>query len=292
LDLEQLRTFLALADTKSYSKTAGRLFVTQSTISKRIVELEKEVGEVLFIRERSGSTLTKAGSAMYEYAERIVNTEATMRLRVQEQGHYRGRLVIATVYAYYDPTLVDVLRRYMEARPSISVQVRFGHTNAIRNEIGQAVADIAFTHHPTEHPDITCRLVDEDQIVLVADGLNTAYPNGIPHELIRELPMVYSHFLYDTTREWLFPKGWQFAMEVGIAKNTVPLIIGSHWYTLLAKRLVEAELASGRLRSIPILGASPPPVRYYMSYRNESTREVAVQDWIAFYGAERPTATS
>ena len=48
---EQLKTFLIIVETKSFSRTAETLFITQSSVSKRIHALEKEVGQILFNRD-------------------------------------------------------------------------------------------------------------------------------------------------------------------------------------------------------------------------------------------------
>ena len=57
MNTEQLETFLALAETKNFSRCAQRLIISQSAVSKRIFELEKELGQTLFHRS-GGVALT------------------------------------------------------------------------------------------------------------------------------------------------------------------------------------------------------------------------------------------
>ena len=58
MDIESIRTFLILADTKNYTKTADQLFVAQSTVTNRIMELERELGARLYERTNRRVFLT------------------------------------------------------------------------------------------------------------------------------------------------------------------------------------------------------------------------------------------
>ena len=58
MDTETLRTFVALSSYRNYTKTADALFVAQSTVTNRILELEKEVGRPLLARTKRSVTLT------------------------------------------------------------------------------------------------------------------------------------------------------------------------------------------------------------------------------------------
>jgi len=61
MDIDQARTFLAIAAHGSFLEAAKRLHVTQSTVSARIHNLESDLGAQLFVRNRSGASLTSAG---------------------------------------------------------------------------------------------------------------------------------------------------------------------------------------------------------------------------------------
>ena len=59
MDTENLKTFLVLAELKNFTQTADQCFVAQSTVTNRIMELEKEIGKVLFVRKKRGVELTE-----------------------------------------------------------------------------------------------------------------------------------------------------------------------------------------------------------------------------------------
>ena len=72
MDTESLKTFLSLCNTRNYTRTAGQLFVAQSTVTKRINDLEKELQVPLFLRNNRSVTLTPEGEQFYVYAQKMI----------------------------------------------------------------------------------------------------------------------------------------------------------------------------------------------------------------------------
>ena len=267
MNTEQLKTFLSLVETKSFSRTAENLIVYQSTISKRILELEKEVDQKLFNRGQGGVTLTRAGRTFLEYAEQIVNMEDKALIQIKRTNQYSDYFILGSAYAYYDIHLHEHLRRFSEMYPDVSVRVKVGHTGVILNELKRTLIDIAFTHHPFYSPEYVCKCVGEDDVVLVTDAQNTIFEKGISYTQIKNLPILDTNFLYVPTRHWLFPKQHQFQLEFDVATCAVPLLTGSKWYALLARKQIEQKISSGLLREIPVNDGEIPPVQHYVVYR-------------------------
>ena len=71
--IEQLETFLAVSDAKSFSKPCGSLYVTQSTVTKRLVSLERELGFELFKRMSTSVETTPEGAIFYDHAKEAVD---------------------------------------------------------------------------------------------------------------------------------------------------------------------------------------------------------------------------
>ena len=79
MDIEQARTFLAITAHGSFLEASRQLHLTQSTVSARIQRLEEELGTRLFIRNRSGASLTPSGQRFLEHAKRLVLTAEQAR---------------------------------------------------------------------------------------------------------------------------------------------------------------------------------------------------------------------
>lgn len=74
MTIEQLKVFLCIAQTNSFSETAEELFIGQSSVSKKVQALEEELGVVLFARKARKVELTKGGQAFYTYATSMIDT--------------------------------------------------------------------------------------------------------------------------------------------------------------------------------------------------------------------------
>ena len=88
MDIESLRTFINLYDTKSYTRTADQLFVAQSTVTNRINELEKELHTKLFERTNRSVKLTPEGEKFKDYAEKVIELTDTSLAEIASNHHF------------------------------------------------------------------------------------------------------------------------------------------------------------------------------------------------------------
>ena len=95
MDTEQARTFLAIAAHGSFIAAASQLHLTQSTVSARIQRLEETLNARLFVRNRSGASLTPAGRRFLEYAKRLVFTATEAEISRSEVEQAVGRAVVS-----------------------------------------------------------------------------------------------------------------------------------------------------------------------------------------------------
>ena len=130
MNTEQLETFLALAETKNFSRCAQRLIISQSAVSKRIFELEKELGQTLFHRS-GGVALTGEGRAFRPYAEQMLNLREQAAERLKRSSQYASHLLIGCTYAYYDMRLGAQIDGFAGKNPGCSVKVRLAHSGQL-----------------------------------------------------------------------------------------------------------------------------------------------------------------
>ena len=83
MNLQQIETFLAVVEERSFSRAAERLRRTQPAVSQVIRKLEEDLGEILFDRALRDGTLTAAGEVLHTYAQRLLRLreEATSAVR-------------------------------------------------------------------------------------------------------------------------------------------------------------------------------------------------------------------
>ncbi len=110
MDIEQIRTFLAVTANGSFIEAASRLYITQSTVSARIQNLENNLQTKLFIRNRSGATLTSSGKRFLRHAKSLMLTMEQARHDVGLPNRYNSSLIIGARIALWD---ADLLPRWV-----------------------------------------------------------------------------------------------------------------------------------------------------------------------------------
>jgi DNA-binding transcriptional LysR family regulator len=149
VDLEALRSFYHVARERSFSRAARNLHISQPAMSVRIKQLEKELGERLFDRQRRGVALTEAGAVLYESAEKIFADveEARVRLRELKQtggGHVRVGCS-DTVSLYILP---PVLRRFRRRFPLAEITIRNAYSVDILDMLVRGELDFGIVTQP------------------------------------------------------------------------------------------------------------------------------------------------
>jgi DNA-binding transcriptional LysR family regulator len=126
LELEDLRTFIAVTDAGGLSPAARRLGVAKSIVSRRIFRLEDELGVRLLVRTTRGACLTEAGLTFKEHACRVCSEMDVALESLLPAGELRGRLRIAAPLslgsAHFAPVFAELARRH----PHLQVQASYG----------------------------------------------------------------------------------------------------------------------------------------------------------------------
>src|SRR5205814_8848703 len=122
LDIDLLKTFLAIADTGNFTRAAEEVHKTQSAVSMQMKRLEELVGRPLFVRDGRQSRFTADGERLIEYARRIVNLndEAVAAFTKPE---LTGTLRLGTPDDYADRFLPEILARFSRTHPLVTVDV-------------------------------------------------------------------------------------------------------------------------------------------------------------------------
>lgn len=122
IDTSLLRTFVVLAETKSFTKTAERIGRTQSATSMQIRKLEELLGTVLFKRDKRHVELTSAGERLLVYARHIVGLCEAMMDRFQE-AEVEGEVRFGAPEDYTTHYLPDILADFVASHPRIMLNV-------------------------------------------------------------------------------------------------------------------------------------------------------------------------
>ncbi len=142
LDIDQLKTFLAIADTGSFTRAADEVNKTQSAVSMQMKRLEESIGRSLFVRDGRGSRFSSDGERFVEQARKIVamNDEIVATFTKPE---LTGSVRFGTPDDYADLFLPEVLGRFARSHPQVMVDVECLPSERLMEKIKRADIDLA-----------------------------------------------------------------------------------------------------------------------------------------------------
>jgi LysR family transcriptional regulator, benzoate and cis,cis-muconate-responsive activator of ben and cat genes len=159
VELFHLRYFLAVADELNLTRAAERLRLAPSPLSRRIRDLERELGTALFTRSSRGMALTAAGRALVPRAREIVRRVDRLPQEVAEpDGPRVGAVGMAPDVAA--PVRDAFLERLRTTHPHVAVRIRPGSSAELVRAVRRRDLDLAFVHGPTADAELRALRVD------------------------------------------------------------------------------------------------------------------------------------
>ena len=172
MEIRQLRAFVAIAETGTFTAGAKRVHVTQAAISMQIRQLENELGARLFVRAPRRVALTEAGEHLLHRARHILREHDAAQDEIAElAGAARGRLRIGSASATVltDP-LPKILKELRRQHRGVEVSVTSGTSESLVSQILAGELDLAFVSLPVEARGIQTERLNEDQLVAIASS--------------------------------------------------------------------------------------------------------------------------
>src|SRR5204863_3552950 len=170
MEIRQLRAFVAIAESGTFTAGAARVHVPQAAVSMQIRQLEGEVSAKLFIRAPRNVILTEAGEKLLERARHILlEHDAALEEIAEFAGAKRGRLRIGSASAGVTADILPRLLKEVRKRyPNVDISVTSGTSESLVEQILAAEVDIAFVSLPVEARGIHTEQLNEDQLVAIA----------------------------------------------------------------------------------------------------------------------------
>jgi DNA-binding transcriptional LysR family regulator len=170
MDIRQLKAFVAIAESGTFTAGAVRVHVTQAAVSMQIRQLENETGAQLFVRAPRKVILTEAGERLLERAYVILREhDAALEEMAALTGAHRGRLRIGTASARVSGhPLPQILRELKKRHPAVEGSVASGTSEQLVQLVLAGELDLAFVSLPVEARGVQTELLSEDSLVAIA----------------------------------------------------------------------------------------------------------------------------
>ena len=170
MEIRQLRAFVAIAESGTFTAGALRVHVTQAAISMQIRQLENEIGAKVFVRAPRHVILTEAGEQLLRRARHILREhDAAIDEIAELAGAERGRLRIGSASAMVlTEQLPSILKELRKQHPAAEISVTSGTSEVLVDQILAGEVDVAFVSLPVDVRGIKTERLSEDQLVAIA----------------------------------------------------------------------------------------------------------------------------
>jgi len=170
VEIRQLRAFVAIAESGTFTAGAMRVHVTQAAISMQIRQLETEIGAKVFVRAPRHVILTEAGEQLLRRARHILREhDAALDEIAELAGAERGRLRIGSASAMVlTEQLPAILKELRKQHPAADISVMSGTSEVLVDQILAGEVDIAFVSLPVDVRGIKTERLSQDQLVAIA----------------------------------------------------------------------------------------------------------------------------
>jgi LysR family transcriptional regulator, flagellar master operon regulator len=265
MDIDQARTFLAIAAHGSFLEAAKRLHITQSTVSARIQNLEGELGARLFVRNRAGASMTPAGQRFLQHAKTLVLTVEQARHDVGLPSRYRASLRVGGRIALWEEFLPAWVGWMRQTAPDVSIRSEIGFEEDLMRRLIEGTLDIGLMYTPSHAPGLAVEHLFDETLVMVSSHPETRWP-GDDYIYVEWGPGFYARH-----RE-SYPDLERPAQVVNIGWLGIQLILTNGGSCFLPIRMARSFIQAGRLFRVADAPEFPHPA--YMVFPRQADSEV------------------
>jgi len=168
INFRQLEVFRAVAETRSFTRASHRLFVSQSTVSEHIRELEETLKTRLFERNRRTVSLSAAGEKLLEYGSRVfLDLEQAEAATRSVRDPYCGKFAFGCASTTLLYQLPPVLAEYASKYPQVEVTISSGTIQEVASQMWSGALDLALVVLPISSPEFKKLVLFEESFVAV-----------------------------------------------------------------------------------------------------------------------------
>ncbi|MEI6395089.1 MAG: LysR family transcriptional regulator [Verrucomicrobiota bacterium] len=168
MQIESLKVFCDLVETKSFTKAAQINDVTQSAVSQTISTLERRFKSLLIERSKKNFRLTQEGDVFYDYSKQILQTHDALQSKLQEiENVISGNIRVATVYTLGLHVLPPCVKSFLKSYPTVNVHVEYRRADQVYDIVLGNVVDLGLVAYPVRDPKLETVLLRKDKLALI-----------------------------------------------------------------------------------------------------------------------------
>jgi len=246
MNIDILRTFLAVAEHESLRRAADHLHLTPSAVSARIRQLERLLHTSLFERSKSGVQLTIAGQKLAARSRNLIREWQEIRQELGQGGGESVLLRLGAPDALWQARLLAATVDFQKAHPHVNVELKTGGRRELANMLISDALDCVVLSGPLAHPGLESRRIATLPLLAVATA-----------DISDDEAACFSRFVDidwgDGFRDRLGESGLLpvAAVQINVAWLGLDWLLRSGGTAWLPRYLVQPHIEAGRLRLIP-----------------------------------------
>lgn len=192
MNYERLKSFIAVAEKKSFSEAAKILFVTQPTITSQIKALEEELNTKLFERTTKKVEMTQSAVILYKYAREIIRlSDSAQKEIVEIEDIMHGDLSMGCSLTVGEYILPLYLKKFTDLYPLIRMNVDISNSNKIVTNLKDQLIDVGLIETPIDDPQVTVESFLTDELILIAaPNYFQAKETKISMDKLKHIPLI------------------------------------------------------------------------------------------------------
>lgn len=264
MNLRQLDLFVAVAETKSFSRGAEIICLTQSTVSQHIAALEDEVSTRLFDRTQQGALLTAGGKVFLRHARRILSERDQLYQGMANfNGLTGGELLIGASNIPANHLIPAILPQLAALHPGVSITMQSGDSQKVLDRLLNAEVELAVVGGHSENRKLEFEELASDLLILIVGRTHLWYGQGmISLDDLLTQPLVVREqssgseqaLLRELQRINFNPAKLQIAARLGSNEAVRQVVSSGYGCAFVSERSVQRELESGELWQVSVGG--------------------------------------
>lgn len=287
----KLDTLLLVAEKRNFTRAAQALSLTQPAVSHHISQLEQELGVRLFVRGNGDLMLTPEGETVLRYVRRMKALEKKMAEELQEAGRRLTRLRIGITHTAESSIVAEVLARYTNENPGISITIVTDNINNLYDMLENFELDLAVVEGRSTRPELSALMLDTDYLVCVLANTHPLSHSSMitldeirQEKLILRLPNSETRVRFESALAAIGESiaDFQVILEVDNVATIKDLIRKNLGISILARSACMDELRKGKLTALPIENLSMTRETNLVYHRDFAHKET-LQDILELY---------
>lgn len=256
MELRQLRYFVKTAETLNFSEAAKSLFVTQSTLSQQIRQLEQELDTALFVRDSHSVMLTESGALLLPYATQTLQSAGACFDRIRDlKEMLSGSLNIGITYSFA-PILTETVLEFMKVHRNVKLNICYKTMEELLEMLRKRELDFVLAFKPSSpHEEIESHILFDNNLSVIANAHHplaekdsVTLEDILPHGIAMPAKGLQARYAFDS----LFPdaeKSLNVKVELNEVNVLLDIVHGSSLVTILSDATVHQFPG---LKAIPI----------------------------------------